>query len=46
VPAADGHAVLELDAVGVPPGVPALEPADDAAWDAVLARAGASPRSA
>jgi hypothetical protein len=46
VPAAGGHAVLELDAVGVPPGVPALEPADGAAWDAVLARAGATPRSA
>jgi hypothetical protein len=45
VPAAGGHTVLELDTVGVPPGVPALEPGDGAAWDALLARAGATPRS-
>jgi hypothetical protein len=45
VPAAAGHTPLELDAVGVPPGVPALEPGDGAAWDALLARAGATARS-
>jgi hypothetical protein len=33
-----------LDAVPLPPGVPAREPADAAAWDALLHRLGARPR--
>jgi hypothetical protein len=44
VPAAAGHAPLLVDAVGVPPGVPALEAADAAAWHALLERAGARAR--
>lgn len=46
VPAAAGRSPRIEPAVGVPPGVPALEPASEAAWDALLARVGALPRSA
>jgi hypothetical protein len=33
-----------LDALPLPPGVPAREPGDAAAWDALLAELGATPR--
>jgi hypothetical protein len=41
VPAAAGHPPLLVPGALVPPGVPALEPGDPAAWDALLDRAGA-----
>lgn len=44
VPGAGAHAPVVVDDVGVPPGVPAVEPGDGDAWDALLARAGARPR--
>ena len=46
VPAAAEQAPLVEAGVGAPPGVPAVAPADGAAWDALLARAGATPRPA
>lgn len=33
-----------LDALPLPPGLPARDPADGAAWDALLAELGATPR--
>lgn len=46
VPATAGLRPLTLTAaaIGLPPGVPATEPGDGAAWDALLARTGARPR--
>ena len=45
VPAAAGHAPVLLDDIGLPPGIPALASGDGAAWDALLERVGATPRS-
>jgi hypothetical protein len=44
VPAAAGRPPEVVLDAGVPPGIPALAPGDPAAWDALLARVGASPR--
>jgi hypothetical protein len=45
VPAAAGHAPSIVEGAVLPPGVPAVEPGDPAAWDALLARAGARARA-
>jgi hypothetical protein len=45
VPAAAGQTPWVVEQAVVPPGVPAVEPGDPAAWDALLARAGARPRA-